>query len=272
MPLLHVVIPIYNERGTLEACLRNVLGVNLPDGFSPHLWLVDDCSNDENYTEVKRVSSLLAGEGHPVTLNRHEVNQGKGGALQTGFDRILASGATPDDIVIIQDADLEYDPNDYPDLMAPLLAGAADAVLGTRWGDHRELKGLKRKIHAWGNGALTTLSNLMTGHRVSDMECCYKVFSVSFLRRLRPMLYEKRFGIEPQMVASMARLKARVTERPIHYDPRGLDAGKKIGWKDGVRAIWVIGRERFRGTPPPPSVAGSAAEDGASTSENAARG
>ena len=117
---------------------------------------------------------------------------------------------------------------------------------------------MKRKVHAWGNGMLTRLSNAMTGYRVSDMECCYKVMTVGTLRRLRPMLSEERFGIEPQMVAGLARLRETLLEVPVKYDPRGLDAGKKIGWTDGVRAIYVIGRERLRGAPPP--AAGSDAE------------
>ncbi|MCZ6837033.1 MAG: hypothetical protein O7G85_14750, partial [Planctomycetota bacterium] len=125
----------------------------------------------------------------------------------------------------------------------------------TRWGPHNPMRGLRRQIHRWGNGLLTACSNVMTGYRVGDMECCYKVFSVQLLRRLRPMLSERRFGIEPQMVASFARLRARVLEVPIQYDPRSLSAGKKIGWTDGVRAFWVITRERMRSTssvPPTP--------------------
>jgi hypothetical protein len=250
MPTLHVVIPVYNERGTLEQCLERVLAVSLPDGWTCRIRVVDDHSDDEHFPAVERVHRRLADAGHAISLRRHEVNRGKGAALQSGFDEILASGAPDDDLAIIQDADLEYDPNDYPVLMRPLLDGRADAVLGSRWGDHRELRGFKRRIHAWGNGALTALSNVMTGYRVRDMECCYKIVPLRVLRLLRPMLTEQRFGIEPQFVASLARLRARVEEVPIHYDPRGLDAGKKIGWTDGVRAIWVIARERWRSRPP----------------------
>ncbi|MCH7602740.1 MAG: glycosyltransferase family 2 protein [Planctomycetes bacterium] len=246
MPTLHVVIPVYNERNTLEPCARRVLEVSLPESWSIRIWMVDDHSDDEHFALVQQVFDDLSAENLPVSLDRHEVNQGKGAALQTGFDRILAASPADDDLVVIQDADLEYDPGDFPAIMQPLLEGKADAVLGSRWGTHTKLVGLKRKIHAWGNRTLTFLSNVMTGYRVSDMECCYKIFSVSLLRRLRPMLTEQRFGIEPQMVASLSRLKARVTQVPISYDPRGLDGGKKIGWKDGVRAIWVISRERFR--------------------------
>lgn len=249
MPTLHVVIPVYNERKTLEDCLRRVKGVQLPEDWQLSIQVVDDHSDEDGFRIVKNVVEKMRGEGLAIALHRHDINQGKGAALQTGFDQILATDPPENDLVIIQDADLEYDPDDYPLLMEPLTSGQFDAVVGTRWGTHLKLEGLKRKIHAWGNGSLTLLSNLMTGYRVSDMECCYKVFSVRVLQALRPMLTEKRFGIEPQMIASLSRLKARVTEVPIAYDPRGLSAGKKIGWKDGVCAIWVITRERLRKRP-----------------------
>lgn len=246
MPTLHVVIPVYNERGTLDPCVRRVLAGRLPEPWALALTLVDDHSSESHFPAVQAVADALRPQGVALTFLRHEVNKGKGAALQTGFDSILSRNGPESDLVIIQDADLEYDPSDYAALMRPILDGQADVVLGTRWGEHRPVKGLKRKVHAWGNGALTLASNLMTGYRVSDMECCYKVFSVGLLRRVRPMLSENRFGIEPQMVAAFARLKRRVVERPVAYDPRGLSEGKKIGWRDGVRAIVVIARERFR--------------------------
>jgi dolichol-phosphate mannosyltransferase len=243
---LHVVIPVYNERGTLEPCVRRVLATKLPADWSLHITLIDDRSSDSHFPTVQTLVDTLQSEQRPLTFLRHAVNKGKGAALQTGFDAILASGASEDDLAIIQDADLEYDPADYAALMQPIIDGRADAVVGTRWGTHRPLRGLKHKIHAWGNGVLTMLSNLMTGYRVSDMECCYKVLPLHLLRRLRPMLSENRFGIEPQIVASLSLLKARVVEVPVSYDPRGLAEGKKIGWRDGVRALLVITRERFR--------------------------
>src|SRR5205823_5035263 len=138
----------------------------------------------------------------------------------------------------------------YAKLMQPIIAGQADAVVGTRWGRHRPLASFKHRVHALGNSALTLMSNIMTGYRVSDMECCYKVVSVRLLRQLRPLLTEQRFGIEPQYVAALSRLKARLAEVPVSYDPRGLAEGKKIGWRDGVRALLVIARERFRTTKP----------------------
>lgn len=248
MPTLHIVIPVFNEHGTLQPCLDRVTRVVLPEGWSMRLCIVDDHSNADGFAHAKSITEALSVTGVVLNLHRHDHNQGKGAALQTGFDAILADPETHDnDLVIIQDADLEYDPGDYPALIAPILHRQCDAVLGTRWGGHHRITGLKRRIHALGNAALTVASNLMTGYRVRDMECCYKVLPVRVLRRLRPMLSEKRFGIEPQIVAGLARLKARVEEVPVKYAPRGMDAGKKIGWRDAVRAIIVITRERFRG-------------------------
>ena len=131
--------------------------------------------------------------------------------------------------------------------MEPIIAGRAEAVVGTRWGDHRAVRGLKRTLHARGNGAMTKLSTLMTGCRLRDMECCYKLMTVGVLRRLRPMLSEDRFGIEPQIVAGWSRLKVRIAQVPVSYDPRAAAAGKKIQWRDAVEAVWVAVRERLRG-------------------------
>ncbi len=247
MPTLHVVVPIYNEYDTLNACLDRVVAVTLPDRWHMDLHLVDDHSEDGAYVAAQDTANRLEGEGHSVMLTRHEVNRGKGAALQTGFDAILDARGPGSDLVVIQDADLEYDPLDFLALMKPIVAGETRVVLGTRWAEPEALKGLKRRVHAWGNGMLTRMSNAVTGYRVTDMECCYKMMTVDVLRRLRPMLTEERFGIEPQMVAGFSRLREPIVEVPISYDPRGLSAGKKIGWTDGVRAIYVIGRERLRG-------------------------
>ena len=247
MPVLHVVVPVYNELDTLEPCLRRVIAATLPAGWERDLYLVDDHSRDDAYRATEGLARRLQEEGQAVSLRRHDVNRGKGAALQSGFDAVLQSGADDPDIVIIQDADLEYDPDDFAALMEPIIAGRTQVVIGTRWGAHRTPGGLKRTIHAWGNGALTAVSNLMSGYRVSDMECCYKLLAISILRQVRPMLTEQRFGIEPQIVASLARLAEPIVEVPISYTPRGAGAGKKIGWKDGVRALYVIARERLRG-------------------------
>jgi glycosyltransferase involved in cell wall biosynthesis len=241
------VVPIYNEQETLDPCLERVVSVELPDAIGIALWLVDDHSEPDVFRHAEEVADRLAAQGHRIDLTRHEMNQGKGAALQTGFDRILASEAPDDDLVIVQDADLEYDPDDYATLIEPVRCGRADLVIGSRWGEQYERRGLKYRVHELGNRSLTWLSNAMTGLAVNDMECCYKVVPITVLRRLRPMLTERRFGIEPQIVASAARLGLRVAEVPVRYAPRGMAAGKKIGWRDGLRALQVIARERLRG-------------------------
>jgi len=252
MATLHIVIPIYNEGPTLETCLRRVAAVDLPRGWSRALYLVDDHSDPPHEREIREYAEQFRERGLTVALHRHEVNKGKGAALQTGFDMVLREDPPEDDIVIIQDADLEYDPDDYPKLIEPILAGRAQFVVGTRWGNHYRADGLKRRVHVLGNTLLTKASNVMTGYRVSDMECCYKLMTISLLRQLRPMLTEKRFGIEPQMIASLARINGARTaleEVPVRYSPRGLMDGKKIGWRDGVRAVVVIVRERLNVPP-----------------------
>ena len=246
MRRLHVVIPFYNEQNTLEPCVRRVLAAPLPDGWQSAIYLVDDASDEPAAGAAAAFAGGLRAEGHAVSLRRHDVNRGKGAAVRGGFDAVLAANPPDDDLVIIQDADLEYDPADFPRLMEPIVAGRAEAVVGTRWGDHRSVRGLKHTLHAWANGAMTRLSNLMTGCRLRDMECCYKLMTVGVLRRLRPMLSEDRFGIEPQIVAGWSRLKVPIAEAPISYDPRAASAGKKIRLSDGVEAVRVLVRERAR--------------------------
>ena len=248
MPALHVVVPIFNERNTVEPCLDRIVAASLPDGFTRRLWLVDDHSDADSFASVKTVVARLAAAGHDLSLDRHTINRGKGATLQTAFDEILLV-ADDGDLVIIQDADLEYDPSDYARLMAPIIAGETNAVIGNRWAGATPPRGLKRRVHAIGNGVLTSLSNAMTGYRLNDMECCYKLLTIPVLRRVRPMLTEPRFGIEPQLVASLARIGEGLVEVPIKYEPRGFGDGKKIGWTDGVRALIVIARERFGARP-----------------------
>ena len=246
MPVLHVVIPFYNEGGTIGPILQRVLEAALPDGWSRAVVVVDDHSTPADRQALDELAATLTSQGHRIRVCGHERNRGKGAALHTGFDAVLAAQSPDNDVVIIQDADLEYDPADYRGLIERLLEDDLDAVVGSRWDEHRIQTGLARRLHALGNQTLTWCSNLMTGLDLRDMECCYKLLSVRMLRRLRPLLTESRFGCEPQIVASLARLKARVGQTPVSYDPRSAAQGKKIGWKDGVRALWVIVRERFR--------------------------
>jgi glycosyltransferase involved in cell wall biosynthesis len=223
-----------------------VLAAGLPARWSKALVVVDDCSAPGESRVLEALVERLQQQGNRIELQRHQRNQGKGAALRTGFDRVLGAGPPEDDLVIIQDADLEYDPADYSALMEPLLRGKADAVVGCRFGAHRTLRGAWPRLHAAANRLLTRLSNLATGYRLRDMECCYKLVPVGLLRRLRGRLSESRYGVEPQLVAALAALGARVAEVPVRYDPRSAAEGKKIGWKDGVRAIYVIAAERLR--------------------------
>jgi glycosyltransferase involved in cell wall biosynthesis len=227
-PLLSVVIPVYNEAATLEIVVQRVLA----QPFAMELILVDDGSTDGS---VLLAEALCA--THPsVTLLRQPVNRGKGAALHAGFAH--ATG----DIVIVQDADLEYDPREFTTLLEPLLDGRADVVFGSRFlgGPHRVLN----FHHYVANRALTGLSNVLTNLNLTDMECGYKLFRREVLRGLP--LREARFGFEPEVTALVARSGSRVYEVPISYSGRSYEEGKKITWKDGVDALRVILAARFR--------------------------
>jgi glycosyltransferase involved in cell wall biosynthesis len=243
---LHVLIPYFNEPGTLGPCLERVFAAELPGGWRTSIMVVDDGSSAEGREAAARAVETLRAAGRDIALIRHEMNRGKGAAVGTALDAVLADDVRDGDLVIIQDADLEYDPNDFAALMQPVLSAEADAVVGTRWGGHREVRGIKRRMHALGNRALTALSNRVTGVQLMDMECCYKLMSVGLARRVRPLLSEPRFGIEPQLIAAWAALGASMSQVPVHYEPRGTAAGKKIGWRDAVWAVIVIVRERGR--------------------------
>jgi len=219
---LSVVIPAYNECETVEALLKRVREVPL----DLEIIVVDDGSTDG----TRDLLTKLEGEGLIDVLVFQEVNQGKGAALRAGFAR--ASG----DIIAIQDADLEYDPHELPILMAPILAGRADAVYGSRFlgGPHRVLF----FWHSIGNRFLTLLSNMCTDINLTDMETCYKVITADLLKSLP--LSANRFGFEPEVTARLAQAGARIYELPISYHGRSYAEGKKINWKDGVAAIWYV--------------------------------
>ena len=222
---LSIVIPVYNEAATLEHIVDVVREVDV--GLEKEIVLVDDCSTDG----TREVLARLAEEDPSLRVAYHEVNRGKGAALHTGF------AAATGDYVLIQDADLEYDPHEYPRLLAPLLSGRADVVFGSRFlggGAHRVVF----YWHYIGNKFLTWLSNMTTNLNLTDMEVCYKVFNRSLLQSIP--LVEKRFGFEAEITAKVARRKLRVYEVPIAYYGRDYAEGKKIGWKDGVSAIRCI--------------------------------
>ncbi|MFM1823317.1 MAG: hypothetical protein RI967_1583 [Planctomycetota bacterium] len=238
MPTLWVVMPVYNEPATLGESASRSLAAPLPEGWRTRLILIDDGSNDGTAAEVAR---LGAGDGAIALF--HPQNRGKGAAIRTGFAHALELSA-PDDAILVQDADLEYDAADFAGLLAPAMRGEADVVLGNRWADRPQ--GLKRTAHRLLNGFLTVSSNLTTGLAVRDMECCLKLFTIPAMRTILPDLDEERFGIEPQIVASAARHALRVAEAPVSYRPRSFEEGKKIRMKDGLRVFVVLWRERRR--------------------------
>ena len=227
MNKLSVVIPAYNEKDTAHALLKRVAAAPIPDSLQLEMIVVDDGSTDGTRDLLK---DLEKSQNPPFKLVLHPENRGKGAALRTGFEH--ATG----DIILIQDADLEYNPRDYPQLLQPILDDEADVVYGSRF-----LSGPRRILFYWhylGNRFLTTLSNMFTNLNMSDMETCYKVFRSEILKGMK--LYSNRFGIEPEMTAKVAKAKVRIYEVPISYHGRTYAEGKKIGWKDGVAAIYAI--------------------------------
>ena len=230
---LSVVIPVYNEVGTIQEIVARVKSVPI----DTEIILVDDCSRDGTRERLQE----LAADGGVRTLF-HEINRGKGAALRTGF------AAATGDLVVIQDADLEYDPHEYPRLIQPILDGKADVVFGSRFvgGESR------RVLYFWhyvGNKFLTLVSNAFTNLNLTDMETCYKVFRREIIQSID--IEEDRFGFEPESTAKIAALGCRLYEVGISYSGRTYEEGKKIGWRDGFRALWCIlkynsRRKRYR--------------------------
>lgn len=235
--LLSIVIPCYNESATLERCVNSVIGIQ-SGVFKLEIHIVDDASSDNSFEIAKKLSDLHT----EIKVHRHQTNQGKGAALRTGFQH--ATG----DFVAVQDADLEYDPVDLKRLIRPLIENKADVVLGSRF-----LSSETRRVlyywHSVGNSFLTMLSNMMTDLNLSDMETCYKVFRREIIQSIT--IEENRFGFEPEIIAKIARMKIRIYEMGISYFGRTYDEGKKINWKDGVRALYCILRYNLHVTPAP---------------------
>src|SRR5262245_88619 len=227
---LSVVIPAYNESRTIEELLRRVETAPLPAGVSLEIVVVDDCSTDGTRDLLRRLTDGRHPAAAPLRFFEQPKNGGKGAALRRGFAE--ATG----DWILIQDADLEYDPRDYPVLLNPILEDRADVVYGSRFlgGPHRVLF----YWHYLGNRFLTTLSTMSSDLNLSDMETCYKLFRRSLLEGVT--LRSNRFGIEPELTARFANLKARIYEVPVSYHGRTYAEGKKIGWKDGFAALWAI--------------------------------
>lgn len=221
---LSIIMPVYNERATVQRAVERVLAVPV----DKELIAVDDCSADGSFELLRG----LAGKHSEVRLFRHEENRGKGAALRTGFCQVCG------EVVVIQDADLEYHPEDFPRLLAPIERDEADVVYGSRFLGHTRREFIS--THAAANRLLTLLSNWMTGLRLSDMETCYKMFRADLLDRFA--LRSSRFEIEPELTAAFARLDVRILEVPISYAGRDKHAGKKIGVRDGLEAIGAIVR------------------------------
>ena len=221
-------MPVFNEAATVA----NVIGVVLQQPSVRELIIVDDFSQDGSWEVLQKAAAADS----RIKVFKHTFNRGKGAALRTG----IAKAEAP--IVLIQDADLEYDPGEYEVLLHPILADRADVVFGSRFAG----AGAHRVLYYWhylGNKFLTTLSNMATNLNVTDMETCYKVFRREIIQKIT--IEEDRFGFEPEITAKVARLKARIYEVPISYYGRTYEEGKKIGWRDGFQAIWCILKYNF---------------------------
>lgn len=227
---LSIVIPAFNEGKTIHRILDKIRSANLIDGISKEIIIVNDCSTDNTLATIE--AYIASHQDDAIVCYSHEVNRGKGAALHTGIRK--ATGT----FVIIQDADLEYDPNEYNILLKPIVDGFADVVYGSRF-----MGGKPHRIlffwHSIGNKFLTFLSNMLTNLNLTDMETCYKMFRTEIIQSLD--LKEKRFGFEPEVTAKIAKIsKIRIYEVGISYYGRTFEEGKKIGWKDGFRALYCI--------------------------------
>jgi len=234
---LSIVIPCFNEEPTLEKCLQNVLGIQ-DETLSLEIIIVDDCSTDNSLKLVEKFS-----DKHPeIILLRHDRNRGKGAALQTGFQHAM------DQIVAIQDADLDYDPADLKRMVVPIVNNKADVVLGSRFATGSA----HRVLYFWhylGNKFLTLLSNMFSDINLTDMECCYKVFRREIIQQIN--IQKLRFGVEPELVAKVAQMRVRIYEMGVTYSGRTYEEGKKIGYRDGFRALYCIFHYNARKAPVP---------------------
>jgi glycosyltransferase involved in cell wall biosynthesis len=225
---LSIVIPVYNEKDTLAEIVSRVQATP----YDKELVIVDDASTDGSRDILKR----LVQENDNIRAFFHDGNQGKGAALRTGFSQVTG------DVVLIQDADLEYNPIDYPELLKPIERGVADVVYGSRL-----IGGAPHRVlffwHYVGNKMVTTLSNMFTNLNLTDMETCYKVFKAEVIKNVK--IKSDRFGVEPELTAKIARQRCRIYEVPISYDGRDYSEGKKITWRDGIAAVYYIIRFRF---------------------------
>ena len=229
MKKLSIIIPCYNEERTVELLIDKVINAKTPLQ-EKELVLIDDCSNDKTLAILTEIQKKAVHPNISFKLLRHEKNMGKGAAIRTGIKH--CSG----DIVIIQDADLEYDPSEFYDLIIPIINNKADVVYGSRFPQPLTLKNFS--LHVFGNKVLTFLSNIFSGLRITDMETCYKVFRTEVIKDID--LKSNRFGFEPEVTAKIAKKGSRIIEIPVSYKSRSYAEGKKIGIKDAIDATWCI--------------------------------
>jgi len=226
---LSVIVPVYNERNTLVEVLRRMRAVELPDGIEREIIVVDDGSDDGTRDVLRQIGDST------VRVVLHDVNRGKGAALRTGF------GHATGEYVLVQDADLEYDPEDWPKLLNPVLRGKARVVYGSRFtGERRNML----LLHWIGNRFLSMTTNVLYNTTLSDMETCYKLLERDLVDEMR--LHSNRFDIEPEITAKVLKRGIRIYEVPISYSGREFDEGKKITWRDGFAALWTLVKYRFR--------------------------
>jgi dolichol-phosphate mannosyltransferase len=236
---LSIIIPVYNEENTIEEILKKVKSVKLPQDIEKEIIVVDDGSTDRSILKIKSAENKL--NISYLKLIRHNLNKGKGSAILSGIKK--ATG----DIIIIQDADLEYNPEDYVRLLEPILDGKSEVVYGSRLKHYPLRISGSRKTplvtHYLGNKLLTLLTNLLYGNGVTDMETCYKVFKKEVLKDIN--INAKRFDFEPEITAKILKKGFKIYEIPIKVKPRGYEEGKKISWKDGFIALWTLLKYRF---------------------------
>ena len=233
---LSIIVPAYNEEKTIHLILDKIINVELINGIKKEIIIINDCSTDDTESAIKNY--INKNPSYEIIYFKHEKNKGKGAALHTGTN--IASG----EYLVIQDADLEYDPQEFNDLLKPIVNGFADVVYGSRF-----MGGNPHRIlffwHSIGNKMLTIFSNMFTNLNLTDMETCYKMIDTTILKSIK--LNEQRFGFEPEVTAKLSRIKdIRIYEIGISYYGRTYKEGKKISWKDGVRAFYVITKYGFK--------------------------